>query len=147
VGLVVVLLRMLQGNMQSIVGQTRGQTERFHSFTAECTAALAHFNGCRTSFGNSGTDGTFPDMWRDVASGRYWPLLLLWRRADGWRSIRVVLQILLDRFVAQHESESPLRIHINGFCRSSSSKSITCSTDFVPPSSVTVKCISPFTSQ
>jgi hypothetical protein len=45
---------------------------------------------------------------------RSWPLLIFWRRRDWRRGVRMMLQILLHRLVAQQEPESSLRGHIDG---------------------------------
>ena len=45
---------------------------------------------------------------------RSWPLLIFWRRRDWRREVRMMLQILLHRLVAQHEPEPSLRGHIDG---------------------------------
>src|ERR1700720_646846 len=45
---------------------------------------------------------------------RRWPLVLLWRTQVWRREVRMILQILLPRLVAQHHSESAPRIHVDG---------------------------------
>src|SRR6266481_1921642 len=65
----------------------------------------------------------FPHIFRSSAGRRLTPenagrapkrLLLWWTRTILRARIRMMAQVLLHRFVTQHELESALRIHVNG---------------------------------